>query len=407
MTYLELENLAENDRDMICLFGAGAVGKGWGYDLVKAAGIKADFYCDNKVEQGTVVRDGIEVKDVTYLYQNKERVQVLLTVDIKHQKAILQQLQDHGIHKVIIIDFAVLAEILESIDVSGDDDVKKKYHILYDDIVFLRSRFEKRVGYKLDLENPITFNAKMQWLKIYNRKSEYTGMVDKYAVKEYVADRIGSEFVIPTLGVWDRFDEIDFAKLPGQFVLKCTHDSGSVVIVDGKSAFHIREAEERISRALRINYFWAGREWPYKNVPRRIIAEKYMADSSKMVDYKFMCFGGKVKSIFTCTERFHAEGLKVTFFDTKWKRMPFERHYPASTREIPKPENLLLMIELAEKLSTGIPFVRVDFYEIEGRVYFGEMTFFPGGGMEEFAPSEWDRTLGEWIELPKLIHAGR
>lgn len=259
-----------------------------------------------------------------------------------------------------------------------------------------------RTKYKPDIRNPKTFNEKLQWLKIYNHNPEYTRLVDKYEVKRFVEEKIGKKYVIPTLGVWNSFDEIEFKKLPEQFVLKCTHDSGSVVIVEEKDKLDIKEVRNKLNKALNTNYFWSQREWPYKNVQRRIIAEKYICDSSKdgIKDYKFLCFNGVVKMIFTCTERYSKEGLKVTFFDNEWNRMPFERHYQSSNKVITKPKNLELMIELAQQMSQGIPFVRVDFYEIEFKVYFGEMTFFPGGGMEEFKPQEWDRILGDWIILP-------
>lgn len=263
-----------------------------------------------------------------------------------------------------------------------------------------------RIGKQLNLKNPQTFNEKLQWLKLYNRKPEFTTMVDKYEARKYVEDKIGGEYSIPALGVWDRFEDIDFDTLPNQFVLKCTHDSGGLVICRDKSRLDIAAAKEKINASLKKNYYLHGREWPYKNVKPRIMAEQYMsntgnaADDSELTDYKFMCFNGAVDHVFTVTERYSGSGLKVTFFDKTWKKLPFERHYPASKAEIAKPRNLEEMIVLAEKLSEGIPFLRVDFYEVAGRIYFGELTFFPGGGMEEFRPESWDRKLGERILLP-------
>lgn len=403
MTYLEWESLKENCNGEICLFGAGFVGKNWGYDLINAAGMKVDFYCDNNIAQGRVIRDNIKVRSIEYLYQNKDKIQVFLTVSEQYQKAISEQLHRRGITNIIVVNQILLAQILDSIDASDDEAVKNRYHAIYNDEEYLDKRFENRLGYKLNLKDPETFNEKLQWLKIYNRRPEYVQMVDKFAVKEYVAKRIGAEYVIPILGAWDSFDDINFKELPDKYVLKCTHDAGSVIIVDGKQNFNKSEMKSKLDIALNTNYFWMGREWPYKYVRRRILAEKYMVQSSEMIDYKFMCFNGKVKIIFTCTERNGAEQLKVTFFDSEWNRMPFERHYPASTKVIEKPINLSLMIELAEKLSENIPFVRIDFYEIDYRVYFGEITFYPGGGMEEFTPFKWDRILGDWIILPKKI----
>lgn len=271
-----------------------------------------------------------------------------------------------------------------------------------DDATFLKKLFECKMGKKLNLTNPQTFNEKLQWLKLHDRKPEYTMMVDKYAVKKYVADIIGEEYIIPTLGVWEHFDEINFENLPNQFVLKCTHDSGGLVICKDKSKLDILSAKKKIERSLRRNYYWSGREWPYKNVKPRIIAEPYMEDKKthELIDYKFMCFNGDIKCIFTCSERFSADGLKVTFFDKEWNVMPFERHYPASKNIPKKPKKFNEMMMFAEKLSQNIPFVRADFYEINNKVLFGELTFFPGNGLEEFTPEEWDYKLGSWLKLP-------
>lgn len=265
---------------------------------------------------------------------------------------------------------------------------------------YLKRKYKMRIGRELNLDRPKTFNEKIQWLKLHDRNPEYTEMVDKYEVKKYVAEIIGEEYIIPTLGVYDKFDEIDFEKLPKQFVIKCTHDSGGLVVVKDKSRMDLEAIRKKINRSLKRNYYYVGREWPYKNVKPRIIVEKYMEDNNtdELTDYKVMCFGGKAKMIFTCTERF-GDGLKVTFFDLDWNKLPFERHYPASKRIIPKPKNLRKMIELSEKMAKGIPFVRMDWYEINGKLYFGEYTFYPGSGLEEFTPEEWDTRLGDLIDL--------
>lgn len=270
------------------------------------------------------------------------------------------------------------------------------------DELYLKKEFKIRMGKDLNLDNPQTFNEKLQWLKIHDRKPEYTVMVDKYAVKQYVADRIGEEYVIPTLGVWNHFDDIDFDALPNQFVLKCTHDSGGVAICKDKSTFDKVAAKRKIEHCLRRKYYYIHREWPYKNVPPRIIAEKYMSEdgNDEINDYKLMCFNSKVKATFVCSNRFSDEGLNVTFYDTNWKRMPFERHYAASSGEISKPKTYEEMVSLAERLAQHISFIRVDFYEVKGKLYFGELTFFPGSGFKEFNPDEWDKTLGDWIKLP-------
>ena len=268
---------------------------------------------------------------------------------------------------------------------------------------YLEKKFLLKMGYKINLDNPKTFNEKLQWLKLYDRNPEYTKMVDKYDVKEYVSKIIGEEYIIPTIGVYEKFNNIDFDKLPNQFVMKCTHDSGGIIICKDKKKLDINLARKKINKSLRNNYYYKHREWPYKNVKPRIIIEKYLDDgeNSQLNDYKIMCFVGKAKCSFVCSERDNKDlGLAVTFFDLNWKKMPFERHYRSSGKKIKKPENYNKMIKLSEKLSKNIPFVRVDWYEINGKLYFGELTFFPGAGFEEFTPEKWDFRLGEMLKLP-------
>lgn len=280
----------------------------------------------------------------------------------------------------------------------------RKRIITLKDETYLKIMYEKTLKKQLNLESPKTFNEKLQWLKLYDRNPKYIKMVDKYEVKEYISKVIGKEYVIPTLGIYENFEDIDFAKLPNKFIIKGTHDSGSTVICKDKKSFDYEEAKRKINKFTKQNYFYNGREWPYKNVKPRIIIEKYMEDPKDEVlrDYKFMCFNGKVKCSFVCSDRYTDEGLKVTFFDVDWNKLPFERHYPSSNKEISRPVNYELMIELSEKLAKDIPFVRVDWYEIDGKVYFGELTFYPGNGLEEFTPEEYDEILGSWIELPSV-----
>lgn len=419
------------------------------------------------------------------------------------------------------------------------------------DATFLRIDYWLRFGKKLNLKNPQTFNEKLQWLKLYDRRPDYITMVDKISVKEYVAKRIGKEFIIPTLGVWSKPEDIDWDALPNQFVIKWNHDSGSIVICNDKKVFDKDAAIKKLSYGAKVNGFWYGREWPYKGVKPMLLAEKYLdcgnnvrtdlidykffcfegepkyiqviqdrrtretidffdinwnhqefiglVDSNssichasqipkkpsnldemviiarklskgmqfsridlyeveqktyfgeitlypasglgeflpgewnkiigdmlnlsgvngggykimiindlidmtrvynELVDYKFMCFNGKVRCCFTCTDRFSGNGLKVTFYDNDWNIMPFERDHPRETTPIQKPYCYEEMKKAAEKLSEGLPFARIDFYEINKQPYFGEITLYPGSGHEAFQPKEWDYTLGSWIKMP-------
>lgn len=279
--------------------------------------------------------------------------------------------------------------------------MNKGYFSYLSDKTYLKLKYKLIMGKSLKIENPQTFNEKLQWLKLYDRNPKYIQMVDKYEVRKYISENIGEEYLIPLIGVYNKFEEINFEELPNQFVIKCTHDSGGVVICKDKSKFNYKKAKSKIKAAMKRNFYYSGREWPYKNIKPRIIIEQYMEDkkSKELIDYKVMCFEGIPKFSFTCTERYNV-GLKVTFFDLNWNKMPFERHYPSSTKDIEKPKNYELMLELSKKLSKNIPFVRVDWYEINGNLYFGELTFYPGSGMEEFNPEIWDEKIGQLIHLP-------
>lgn len=273
----------------------------------------------------------------------------------------------------------------------------------WDDKKYLEKAFECIMGKGLDLDNPRTFNEKLQWLKLYDRKPEYTIMVDKYAVKKYVADIIGEEYIIPTLGVWNHFDEIDFDKLPNQFVLKCTHDSGGVVICQDKNKLDLKSAKKKIEKCLKRNYYWFSREWPYKNVRPRIIAEEYMEDSKygSLTDYKFFCFNGKMKCLYISIGS-HTTKQQLQFFDRNFNMLPIKRSDYLDFDKIPeKPFHLDDMIALAEKLSRDIPHTRIDFYYIHNRIYFGEITFFTGSGFIPFNDKKWDYKLGRWLKLPE------
>ena len=263
------------------------------------------------------------------------------------------------------------------------------------DWLYLKIRFYVVMGRYLNLKNPKSFNEKIQWLKLNDRKEIYSKLADKYGVRDYIAKKIGEEYLIPLLGVWDDADEIKFDLMPDKYVLKTTHDGG-VLLCDKSKGIDRNKIVSIIKSKMARNYYYMGREWCYKNITPKIIAEQWLDDD--IIDYKFMVFNGKVKCIFTCSER-NSDGLKVTFFDKDWNMLPFERTYPSSKKEIPKPQCLSKMIEIAETLAMGIPFIRVDMYYVMGKLYIGEMTFYPGGGMEAFQPQEWDYTLGEWLRL--------
>lgn len=283
-------------------------------------------------------------------------------------------------------------------------EIGKKIVALIPSKIWISYHFKKKTGYAMDWKNPKTFNQKLQWLKVNNKNPIYTTMVDKYAAKKYVADIIGEEHIIPTLGVWDSFDEIDFDSLPDQFVLKCTHDSGGVLIVKDKSKFDKEAARKMFHVALNRNNYSVNREWPYKNVKPRIIAEKLIVEISNpdgLVEYKIFCFDGEPQIVLVCKGQAHGAGRTNDYCDLNLKRLPFTSLNPNSEGELPVPKELPQLLEVAKKLSVGIPLVRVDTYLANGKIYFGELTFFHNSGTCAFDPPEWDEKIGEWIILPK------
>lgn len=273
------------------------------------------------------------------------------------------------------------------------------------DKVFLKMRYYFVFKKKLDLNNPKTFNEKLQWLKLYDRKPIYTTMVDKYEVRKYISEIIGEKYLIPLIGVWENFDTINFNLLPDQFVLKCTHDSGSVYICRDKQNFNIEEIKTDIQNKLKKNYYYPGREWPYKNVKPRIIAEKYMEDSSGgLIDYKFFCFNGYVDNVMICLDR-HINDPKFYFFNKKWELLRLNIRGKEAPKDftIPKPDCIDKMFEIASELSKNLPFVRIDLYECNGCIYFGEFTFYPQGGYDINLLPETDLYFGNLITLKKEV----
>ncbi len=290
--------------------------------------------------------------------------------------------------------------------------IKKPYKIIthfaykgflknMDDAKYLKMQYKLKFKKELNLEHPKTFNEKIQWLKINDRNPEYTKWVDKYEVRKIIADKIGEEYLIPLLGVYNSTNEIDFDKLPNQFVLKCTHDSGGIIVCTDKSKLNQGEVKKRLNKRLKTNFYWSGREWPYKDVKPRIVCEQYMTDESgwELKDYKVFCFNGKPKYIEVDYNRYVSH--KLNLYDTEWNFIDAYLTSPNDKDvEILKPKKLELMLELAARLAENTIFLRVDFYSIEDRLYCGEITLSPGSGFVEFHPEEMDLTMGNDMVLP-------
>lgn len=287
------------------------------------------------------------------------------------------------------------------VQVSKYPVINKMVSLLPDKFFIMLKWYGRRMPYRLNLKEPKSFNEKLQWIKLYDHNPLYTVLVDKYRVKEYVKERIGFDHVIPLIGVWDKVEEIEWDTLPEQFVLKVNHDCGGQVICKDKSQFDKEAAIHKLNSSFKKNYYYEGREWPYKNVQPKVFAESYMEDEfGELRDYKFFCFNGVVKAMFVATERNSGEEVKFDFFDAEYNHLPFTQGHPNADVLPTKPKGFEIMKTLAAELSKGLPEVRVDFYDVNGHVYFGEFTFFHFGGIVKFDPCEWDFKFGEWIKLP-------
>ncbi len=276
----------------------------------------------------------------------------------------------------------------------------RKISRIIPDKPYILLQYRIRRGFFPNLKNPKLYTEKLQWLKLYDRQEKYTLMVDKYEAKKYIAKMIGPEYAIPTLGIWDCFEEIDFEQLPEQFVLKTNHDSGAYVICTDKSKLDIEKAKKKLNGSLKNNYYWHGREWPYKGVKPRIIAEPFLKDPDQptLVDYKFFCFEGTPKFVYVTTETI--ETSATDFYDMNYERIQLKMQDPNSEEGYPKPKNFEKMKELAAILCQGHHHLRVDFYEINGQIYCGEMTFYHRSGYVKIEPENWETIMGSWIKLP-------
>lgn len=276
------------------------------------------------------------------------------------------------------------------------------------DKLYMWMYFRAKLRYDPDFENPSTFNEKLQWYKLHYRNPDLTALADKYEVRSFVENRIGDEYLIPLYGVYGSVNDVDLSRLPDSFVLKCTHDSQSTFVCVDKSAFDFKKVRKRLDVAMRRNWYWQGREWAYRDIKPRVIAEAYLkeGDRETPTDYKFYCFGGKVALIQTDVDRFSNHDMQ--YYSPDWLQRGDVDHAVSNREPIEKPANLDLMITLSERLSAGFPHVRVDWYNIGGKPYFGEMTFYTGGGFDPFyaneiQPDALDRELGDLFLLPETL----
>lgn len=383
-----LEKVREKSLSQkVVIFGGGLYGMIFA-EFLGVNHIPIAFYCDNNEEKWGKVMWGNFVCRAPGTLGREH----LCLIVVKH-KNVSEKIEEQL--KGLNVDY---------MNICGD--------IMYEiaqkltDEQFVKVKWFWYMGKVLNIDEPKTYNEKLQWLKLYDRKTEYTDLVDKYKVKEIIANKIGGEHIIPTLGVWNGFEEIDFSKLPDKFVLKCTHDSGSVIICREKAKLDLDQIREKMQMALKYNYFWLNREWPYKNIKPRIMAEKYMVneEESYLEDYKIFCFDGIAKVILTVWGGHDDENRAIRrMYDTSWKNLNVGiRKKAAVTTSEPRPAQLDKMLEIAENLAVGTKHVRVDLYVCGNQIYFGELTFFHMSGYEDFEPESFDLQMGNYLSLSKI-----
>ncbi|MCR4695126.1 MAG: glycosyl transferase [Pseudobutyrivibrio sp.] len=396
----QLETIKRQWKKKICIFGAGEIGKNHAYDLLSKAGFIVDCFFDNHVEANTEITGGAIVKPIDFLENNPDEYFVFACIGNKYKDAIEEQLKAYKVNNYLFINKQYIKEFYEELKTS-DQEWKSRFADYLDDEKFLIKQFKIRTGYELNLDKPKTFNEKIQWLKVNYYNPMYTELTDKIRAKEIVGNIIGNEHIIPTIGVWHSFSQIDFSTLPKQFVLKCNHNSGGVYVCKDKEKMDVLETGKQFDSWMKENYYWPGREWNYKDISPKIFAEEYIEneDGSSIDDYKIFCFEGKAKAIQVDFDRFtnHRRNL----YTTDWDYIDGSILYPNDKSHIiPKPEALDKMLFIAEKLSQGFPHARVDLYYVNHHIYFGEITFFHGSGYEKFTPPELGIKFGSYLILP-------
>lgn len=374
-----------DEADHIYIYGAGLVGKSYYIRLSKKYKIEG-FVVSSKL-QGMDELYGIPVFEISDV-ENRINTAFIVGVSYVYQKEVIGNIKKHGFEKIVLPWIDPLA--YDYYVNCSNLDIKTE----------LVDWSRLRLGRNFDIDKPVGFNEKIQWLKLYDNQPIKTMLSDKVLVRDYIKEMIGEKYLIPCLGIWNSFNEIDWDGLPERFVIKCNHGSCMNAIIKDKKDIDYSQLRIKFAHWMDMNFaFKSGFEMNYSNIERKIMVEEYLGEADDDIkDYKLMCFNGKVKCSFVCSER-NTDGLKVTFFDRTWNLMPFERHYPMSKKKIDKPFNYEKMIELAEILAAPFKFVRVDFYEVNNKVYFGELTFYPGSGVEEFTPSKWDIIIGDLMDL--------
>ncbi len=396
MDYKSLESIIQN-KNRVCIFGMGFIGRIWAYHILKSAGAEIIGFCDNynKSEELYGI-PRIEYKD---LLKQKEYCLLFIAARTVFQEQIMRQIRKDGFENYYLLDDSFIQKLFFSID-KAPIDVKKRYFEIYDDSAYLKKTFNFYMDRTLDLDNPKTYNEKIQWLKVHEHNREYIDLVDKNAVKKIVEKKIGKEYVIPTFAVAKQIGDIRFKEIKQPFVVKCTHDSGSSRVFNDFKETQQSSVKNHFDYCLSRNFYVETREWPYKEISPAIIVEPKLMAQGGVIDYKLFCFNGVVDNIMVVRGR-EQGNPKYFHFDTNWKLLRFNR----LGRSLPdgytekKPLFIDEMISIAEILSKGIPHVRIDLYEANGKVYFGEYTFYSYGGYETGYDEKSDVYLGSRITV--------
>lgn len=402
-SYEDLEETAEKWKGKVCLFGAGQIGRTWGYDVVCAAGFKIDFYCDNNIA-GTEYVNGIPFITPKQVYEYGDMILVILTLAERYQKEVCVQLEEHGIKNMIYLNYYIQQKLVESIRLSGDNDVISKYKCIADDAVYINRRFNYQLGYPLNLENPQTLNEKLQWLKINDYQEIYTIYADKYEVRNYIRNKFGEKYLIPLLYVTENSETISkntVTEYP--CIVKPNHGCGNWEILRTSEETDWAGLRRKCEDWLRKNHYYVGREYQYKDITPRIIVEKLLQTKEKRLpnDFKLHFFNGECKFIYCSIDRERKNYRKI--YDCNWQLLDFmwsgQEERKSDGPEIERPVTFDEMYRIGSEIAKDLRYVRVDFYEVEGKLYCGEITLRHGSGFDKFFPAAYDRYYGDKLNL--------
>lgn len=406
MKYNELDALNRKHKGKVCLFGAGLIGCTWAYDLLREVGFHIDFFCDNNKDENIEVNGGVRIASLETLYSVKSDVLVFITVNNKYQDDIKAQLEQNGILNIITVDFLFMQIFIESLIDMDDENLNRRFKFILDDTEYLKRQFKYKFGYELDIENPKTLNEKIQWLKINDRKPEYTQLADKYAVREFIKENFGEEFLIPLLFKTSNLNDLTYTNIPNEpCIIKTNHGSGDYQIIRSKGNIDMNKIIRNFTYSFRRNLYYYGREFQYKDIKPLIIIEKLLTLPNGKIpnDYKLHFFNGKCEFIYCSIDREGMNYRKV--YDINWEPLEFVWTSHAKDLnskqglDIPEPKSLKKMVEIGEKIAKYIKYVRVDFYDVEGKLYCGEITLHHGSGYDKFYPSKYDLYYGQKLKL--------